>query len=227
MTAPPLVQPYLLPDGTPLQPFTWGVSHGSGFLGSQIRQAEQRMTVKDAYPQGDHVAAWAGHAFRYVGYRHLAVNEPPVPCIVEAEWPKVKLSPVTAHRDALWATGEPYTDEERHLGLAATLGMLGMHYDPFVYPWFVAKALGLAVSGDLGPMFRDPRWMICSGVVAAGERRAGVGPALLMALRFSDNDDPNVISPAGLLRWGLNAGSTAPDPGRPLGWMHQAVPSWQ
>ena len=219
MTSAP---PYLIPGtSVPLLPGTWGVSHGSGWLGSAIRTAELKMSASERFRNGDKDASWAGHAFMYAGFHTLTVGGAPAPVIVEAEWPKVKMSPVTAHADAIWATGQPLSAEQRREAEADALGLLGRHYDPFVYGWFLAKAGGMAVTRDLGPLFRDPHMTICSGCVAHVERRIGVDTA---ALSLAATSDPQTIAPADLLRWGLNAGTTLTR--TDLGWMHKAVPSW-
>lgn len=216
-----LLAPGLLPwtdpaTGVVIEPGTWGVAHGSGWLGAQIRAAELRMT-------GDRQASWAGHAFGYVGWLRLRVGAAPEPCIVEAEWPKVRLSPVTAHRDAIWAAGQPLTAAQRAEGCHRLLGLVGMHYDPAVYPLFLLRSLHVAFSHDLGPLFRDPHWIICSGCVAVEQRSMGVNTT---ALQVAATSDPNLTSPADLLLWGLRAGSNVAEPALPLGWMHKPVPPW-
>lgn len=182
-----------------LRPGTWGCSHGSGFLGNAIRRAEQEMTETKANPAGDHQAAWAGHCFVFAGNQSL--NGVIQPCIVEAEYPKTKLSPVTAHPDACWAKGQKLTAAQRQKGVAKAMSMVGTGYDWPAYGYFVIKALGMYWSKDLTPLFTDPAWIICSGIVVVTQEAMGVD---LGDLKTAATADPSFVCPADCLRWGLN-----------------------
>lgn len=174
-------------------PATWGCSHGSGFLGGAIRDAEEQMS------HGDHQASWAGHCFVFVGNQLL--NGTHQPCIVEAEWPAVKLSPVTAHPDACWATGQPLSASQRNLGVDKALALVGTSYGWPAYAYFLARVIQLKWTKDLTTIFGQQNVIICSGVVVACLQAMAVN---LGPLRTAAVQDPSFICPADLLRWGLD-----------------------
>lgn len=195
-----------------LQPATWGVSHGSGFLGDQVRKAELEMSQTPQQPSGDREASWAGHAFVYVGLQAFHGNLQPA--IVQAEYPKVLLSPVTAHADAIWAVGQPLTPQQRDAGVREALSMVGESYDIAAYALFMAKLFHVMLDKDLTHLLADFSKIgpICSGTVVREQAAMGVP---LDELRVAATTNPDVISPADLLRWGLNHK-----------WMDKPVPSW-
>lgn len=190
---------------------TWGCSHGSGFLGTAIRRAEQEMSKSSLFPNGDHQASWAGHCFVFVGNQEL--NGTYQPCIVEAESPKVVLSPITAHPDACWASAQPLTQKQRQNGVKAALEQLGHQYDWFAYTYFLAKAAHVMLTKDLHPLFADFSKIgpICSGVVVREQEamKVDLGPLKVAAI-----SDPDFISPADCLRWGIDND-----------WMHSTPPA--
>lgn len=191
-----------------LQPGTWGCSHGSGFLGTSIRKAEMDMSKSERFPRGDHQASWAGHCFVFVGNQEF--DKTFQPCIVEAEYPQAKLSPVSAHPDAVWAEKQPLTQAQRNTGVAAALGMVGRHYDWPAYLYFLWKVGKTRVTRDLTPLFTEPKWVICSGVVVVEQEAMGVdiGPLKTAAVW-----NPSFVCPADCLRWGIdnNWMNKAPD----------------
>jgi hypothetical protein len=187
------------------QPGTWGCSHGSGFLGDMIRHVETANSRSTRFPQGDHEAAWAGHMFVCIGGGK----------IVQAEWPKVVISDLSAHADAILATGQPLTSSQRSRGVTAVKALVGMQYNAVAYAYFLAKLAEIpatdeefaeleAEAAKAGP--------ICSGVMVREQEAMGVdiGPLRTAAIR-----SPDFISPADGLRWGLDHG-----------WMDKPVPSW-
>lgn len=178
-------------------PGTWGVTYGAGLLAWAIHRAERKLVKNQR-------AAWAGHAVFFIG-EHTYSNGKTLPSIVQAEWPKVIVSPASVHPDTVWADRQPLTERQRSIGVAKAQSLVGVHYDPLVYAWYVARVLGLAVTGDLSSFFADTRWgqVICSGVdvlclVAQGVPLNGLSTAAI--------DDPNFISPADLYAWGIANG---------------------
>jgi hypothetical protein len=184
------------------QPATWGCSHGSGFLGNTIRNAETEMSRSNRFPNGDRQAAWAGHCFVFVGDQDLGKGQRG-PAIIEAEWPKVKLSPVSAHPDAIWAVAQQLTAAQRDQGVAAAMGLLGTQYDAFAYAYFISKVIKVAYSKDLRVLFADMAKIgpICSGVVVREQEamKVNIGP-----LKVAATQDPDFVCPADCLRWGLD-----------------------
>jgi hypothetical protein len=180
---------------------SWGCSHGSGFLGTAIRRAEEEMSRSAKYPDGDHRAAWAGHCFVFVGNQNL--NGTYQPCIVEAESPRVVLSPITAHPDACWAFRQPLTAAQRKTGQEAVLAMVGQQYDWLAYAYFLAKAAHVLLTKDLSPLFTAMAKIgpICSGVVVRLQEAMKVD---LGQLRVAAVQDPDFICPADVLQWGLD-----------------------
>ncbi len=174
---------------------TWGCSHGSGFLGDMIRNVEQAESRSARFPGGDRAAAWAGHVFVYVGDGR----------IVQAQWPKVILSPLNAHPDAIWAARQPLTDAQRHRGVAAALALVGAQYDALAYAYFLAKLaqINTGQSSDFAELERHAAAAgpICSGVMVREQEAMGVdiGP-----LRTAAVQSPDFVSPADALRWGLD-----------------------
>lgn len=185
-----------------VRPATWGVSHGSGWLGGRIRAAELAMSRSGRFPSGDTAASWAGHAFVAIGL-HTFPDGDHVPAIVEAQYPKAVISKASAHPDAIWATGQILSMDEREAGAAAALARAGTGYDWPVFARFMLSAAHLAVSKDLTPMFTNPDWIICSGVVVVEQEAMGVP---LGGLKTAAVQDPSFICPADLYRWGLDAG---------------------
>jgi len=84
-----------LPAG--LKPGTFFVSHGSGVLGAVIRHATE---------------SWAGHAGVFLGSHNFGTYLAPdvAPAIVEATWPRTRISRASRHPGARWAAREPLTD---------------------------------------------------------------------------------------------------------------------
>jgi len=187
-----------------LQPGTWGVTHGSGFLGDTIRHVEEAESTSARFPQGDHEAAWAGHVVVYIGGGQ----------IVQAEWPKVVISPVTTHPDAIWATGQPLTSTQRIGGVAAVTALVGTQYNALAYGYFLARLAEIPLSKDFTELeaAAAKAGPICSGVMVREQEAMGVdiGP-----LRTAAIQSPDFISPADCLRWGLDNS-----------WMDKPVPSW-
>lgn len=187
-----------------LRPGTWGVSHGSGFLGDLIRAVENAESKSKRFVTGDHEAAWAGHVFVYVGGGF----------IVQAEWPSVTKSPATAHSDAIWASGQPLSDEQRAEGTAAVMNLVGTPYDAAAYAYFLAKLAEIPVTHDFAALEAQAAKAgpICSGVMVREQQAMGVN---LGPLRTAAIKDPDWISPADCLRWGLDNN-----------WMSKQVPPW-
>lgn len=176
------------------EPGTWGVTYGSGPLSWAIHRAERKL-VKDQR------AAWAGHAVYYIGNYGRAL----VPSIVQAEWPKVIISPASVHPDTVWAARQPLTEQQRGRGVAKALSLVGAHYDPFVYTWYIARVLSLGVTGDLAAFFANNRWgeVICSGVDVQCLIAEQVN---LEGLATAATQDPDFICPADLYAWGIARG---------------------
>ena len=187
---------------TGIRPGTWGVCHGSGWLGGRIRAAELAMSKSGRFPAGDTAASWAGHAFVHIGL-HTVPDGDRVPAIVEAEYPGAVISKASSHGDAVWASGQPLTDAEREAGVAAVLVRVGERYDWPAFGWFLMKAAGMAVSKNLTPLFTDPHWTICSGMVVVEQEAMGVP---LGTLKTAAVQDPSFVCPADLYRWGLDQG---------------------
>lgn len=187
-----------------LQPGTWGVTHGTGFLGAAIRQAELEMSEDKRTPNGDHEASWAGHAVVFIGDHNFGLPQGKVdihPAIVEAEWPKVIISRADRHPDTIWATGQPLTKAQRSAGLIEALKLVGTGYDIRAYGWFLIHVAGLHLTHNLEPLFTDPKLSICSGLVTKEQEAMKVDITQLMTAAI---DQPDFVSPADLLRWGLN-----------------------
>jgi hypothetical protein len=186
----------------------WGCSHGSGFLGDMIRRVEQAESKSERFPAGDRQAAWAGHVFIYIG------NEQ----IVEAEWPRVVVSPLSAHPDAVWAAGQPLTSSQRSQGVTLVTGLVGHQYDALAYAYFLAKLaqINTGVSDDFAELEKHAAdaGPICSGLMVREQEAMSVdiGP-----LRTAAVKSPDFVSPADCLRWGLDNE-----------WMHSTVPeNWK
>lgn len=190
-----------------LLPATWGCSHGSGFLGDTIRYVEQHNSISERFPQGDRQAAWAGHVFVYVGGGN----------IVEAEWPNVKVSPVSAHPDAVWATGQELTPQQRETGNRIALSLVGMRYNALAYGYFLAKLaeINAGANADFEALEKAAAKSgpICSGIMVRCQlaMNVDIGP-----LRTAAIQSPDFISPADGLRWGLDNGWMARIP--PENW---------
>jgi hypothetical protein len=200
-----------LPPG--LKPGMWGVAHGSGWLGSQIRNIELKLSVSKIYPQGNRRACWAAHAFVFAGNHVLVQGKPPEPCIVEATYPNVRLSSAYS-QDAVWATGQPLTPDQLKLGVISALGQVGMHYDWPAYFYYLNALAHMAFLNDLSPLFSLTAKMgpICSGVVV---REMGAMKADITGLPTAASEDPDFVSPADLSAWGLKNG-----------WMNRPFPAW-
>lgn len=193
--------PYLQPfvwrnqDGTTcvVLPATWGACHGSGFLGNAIREAETLWTH-------DHQAAWAGHIVVAAGIHDFGRG--PEPAIVQAEMPKVVLSPARGHPDVIWATGQPLTAGQRSAGVREALSLVGHWYDVLAYPYFVLKVLRLKATGNLAHLLQDGSRLgdvICSGAAVRVEQAMRVP---LDAAWTAATSDPDYIAPADFLAWG-------------------------
>lgn len=196
-----------LPDN--LKPGTWGVTHGAGFLGNAIRDAELHMS------HGDRKASWAGHCVVFIGDHNFGLPQGTVdvrPAIVEAEWPKVVISPADKHPDTIWATGQPLTLNQRKLGTIEVLKLAGTGYDIRAYGYFLLKVAQVKFMKDLTPLFTDPKLSICSGVVMKEQKSMGVDITELMNAAVNQ---PDFVCPADCLRWGLDNG-----------WMSTPVPEW-
>lgn len=188
-----------------LKPGTWGCSHGNGWLGTQIRNAELKMTQSSKYPNGNRLASWAGHCFIFIGnYNFGTAGYPNVkPAIVEAEWPRVKVSPASAHADAIWAMGQPLTAAQRKLGVISALKQVDMYYDVRAYGWFLLRMYQLRVNHNLAPLFSDPHMRICSGTVVKEQEDMGVDVSELVV---AATDSPDFTCPADCMAWGLENG---------------------
>lgn len=189
-----------------LMPGTFGVSYGAGALAWAIHRAERAMTRSDRFPAGDAQASWAGHAFMFIGDHDFGIRHGGVkPAIVQAEWPRVVISPATAHPDAVWAVGQPLTDAQRELGRLKALSLVNEHYDLLVYPWYLAKVIDAGLSQDLTALFTDSRWgqVICSGLDVQCEVAMGVD---VRGLSTAATTDPDFTCPADLFRWGIDRG---------------------
>ena len=188
---------------TVLAPGTWGCCHGSGFLGDMIRAVETTESKSARFPAGDSEAAWAGHVVVYVGDSQ----------IVQAEWPRVTLSPVTSHADTIWASGQVLTSAERAKGVAAVRALIGSPYDALAYAYFLAKLAEIHFTKDFAALeaAQAKAGPICSGVMVREQEAMGVdlGPLKTAAIQ-----SPDFISPADCLRWGLDNK-----------WMDRAVPA--
>lgn len=201
----------MIPAG--LQPATWGCSHGTGWIGDTIRKAELAMSASHDHPYGDRQASWAAHCFVYIGTHDFGNGFEGA--IVEAEWPKVKLSPASAHADACWAIHQPLSQAQRAAGRARVLGLAGEPYDWQAFLWYTAELVHVRISGDPAGLFGNPKvGPICSGVVVREQEAMGVD---LGPLRTAATSDPDYVCPADVLRWGLNQG-----------WMSSTPPQdWQ
>ena len=192
---------------------TWGVTHGAGFLGAAIRDAEMRMSADSRTPHGDKEASWAGHCVVFIGDHNFSTNadKPDVhPAIVEAEWPKVIISRADKHPDTIWATGQPLTLNQRKNGVIEVLKLVGTGYDLRAYGWFIARSLQLHLTHNLAPLFTDPHLSICSGVVIKEQLAMSVDVSTLMTAAINQ---PDFVSPADCLRWGLDHNWMSAQPG--------------
>jgi hypothetical protein len=180
------------------------VTHGTGFLGSATRDAEERMSEDSRTPEGDHEASWAAHAVVFIGDHNFSsiAGKPDInPAIVEAEWPKVIISRADRHSDTIWATGQPLTLNQRKNGVIEVLKLVGTGYDLRAYGWFIARAAQLHLTHNLAPLFTDPHLSICSGLVMKEQKAMNVDITTLMTAAINQ---PDFVSPADCLRWGLD-----------------------
>lgn len=157
-----------------LKPGCFGVSHAGGVLGAVIRHATE---------------SWAGHAFVYVG-EHTFPHGLQAPAIVEATWPRAKISLATSHADARWAVHEPLTDAQRDLIVTRALELVGDPYDVLAYLAFTAMVLHMATARDMGPLFAHDEFRVCSALVADTRQAAGI--------RYWPDHPVNEVSPADL-----------------------------
>jgi hypothetical protein len=187
-----------------LLPGTFGCQHGGGFLGDVIRYVEQAESKSSRFLTGDHEAAWAGHVVVYVGGGQ----------IVQAEWPRVVLSPAPADSAVIWASGQPLTDAQRDKGVQAVRALVGTPYNVTAYGWFLARLAELPVSKDFRSLAATEAKAgpICSGVMVREMEAMGVD---LGPLKTAAVQNPDWVSPADCLRWGLDNK-----------WMDKAVPPW-
>lgn len=189
---------------TSIPPATWGVMHGSGFLEDAIRWVEQHESKSDRFPDGDREAAWAGH----VVIATTGGN------IVQAVWPKVTVDPAPAPGSVIWASGQPLTGIQRTAGVATAQYLVGTRYDIVAYGYFMGRLVDLPVSHDYKALAQAEAKAgpICSGAAIRMLEAMNVdlGPLKTAALA-----DPDWVSPADLLRWGLDNG-----------WMSAKVPAW-
>lgn len=162
-----------------------------------IRRVEEAESKSARFPDGDRQAAWAGHVVVYIGGAK----------IVEAEWPHVVVSSVTAHPDVLWASGQPLTGAQRQEGVASVTKLIGEQYDALAYAYFLAKLaqINAGQSEDFVELAKHAAAAgpICSGVMIREQEAMGVdiGP-----LRTAAIQSPDFISPADALRWGIDNG---------------------
>lgn len=202
----------MLPQG--LQAGTWAVTHGSGFIGCAIRNAELAMTKSDEYPDGNRIDSWAGHCVIYAGHQILTQGKAPEPAIVSATYPNVRLVSAYTYSDAVWAIRQPLTSQQRLIGTNAALAMVGMKYDVAAYGYFVEKVLRLTFFDDLNALFStgSKAGPICSGTVVREQVDMGVdiGP-----LRTAATKNPDFVAPVDVAAWG-----------RKNGWMSAPYPAW-
>jgi hypothetical protein len=163
---------------------------------------------------GDREASWAGHCIVFIGDHNFGLPGKPdiKPAIISATYPKVEILPADHYPDAIWATGQPLTDDQRKLGLIKALSLAGMKYDIRAYAWFIAKVAELHIFHNLEPLFTDPHMIICSGTVVVTQKAMKVD---ISQLPTAATDSPDFVCPADCLRWGLNNG-----------WMSASVPTW-
>jgi hypothetical protein len=161
------------------------------------------MTRSPRFPQGDPQASWAGHCVVRVPDHDFGKG--PEPAIVQALWPRVMLSPASAHADTVWGVGQPLTDHQRQLGAAKALSLVGTHYDPLVYGWYVLKLVSAELSKDLTGLFTDSRFgqIICSGMVVVTQLAMLVD---VSGLSTAATSDPDFTCPADVFRWGIDKG---------------------
>lgn len=151
---------------------TWGVCPGVGPIASIIRHA---------------TASWAGHAVMYIGAGR----------IVQATWPKVKISPAPTN-NVVWATGQPLTVDQRIAIVNRAQALVGDGYDWLIYPFLIADVFDAAITQNVSRLFTNDKWRDCSGLVEDCDSTAGApmfpGPI------------PNFVTPAMLLNLGLQNG---------------------
>jgi len=155
------------------QPGTWGVCPGVGPIAAIIRHA---------------TASWAGHAVMYVGKGQ----------IVQATWPKVKLSAAPTN-NILWATGQPLTDNQRAVICMRASQLLGDGYDWIIYPFLLAAIFDAAITKDVSRLFHSDKWRDCSGLCEDCDNVAG-------ASMFPDSIYPDFVTPAMLMNLGAQKG---------------------
>lgn len=198
-----------------LKPATWGVTHGSGYLGGVIRRAQIEMSKSERFPEGDAEASWAGHVIVYVGVRNFGGVEVDMDhAVVSAQFPRVVMRRLSDYPDAIWATGQKLTTMQRTKGTLAALTLLNHDYDALAYAYFIGKVAKVAFTKDLGPLLAETQKLgpICSGVMVRSQEAMDVdlGPLKTAAIQ-----DPDFVSPADSLRWGLDSK-----------WMSGPVPAW-
>jgi hypothetical protein len=190
---------------TPVQPGTWGCTHGDGWIFDGIRAAELRMSRSARFPAGDTEASWAGHCVVFAGDQNFGTASSPDirPAIVQAMWPQVQLAPVTVHSDYVWASRQPLTTAQRAAGVTKVMGMVGDGYDLLAYLHFIHRAAQMRLTRNLAPLFTDPRWVICSGLVVVEQEAMGVDTTHLLT---AATENPDFVCPADCMRWGLDSG---------------------
>jgi uncharacterized protein YycO len=146
----------------------YGVSHGSGMAGEIIRHATE---------------SWAGHAFLYAGNG----------VIIEAMSPVTKVSPVSAHPDAIWNLDEPdFNDQTGARIVARAHALVGTPYDWPAYIGFSLMILKMRQGKELEGFFKHDHWRVCSADVADAYMFGGIDVAAELAY-------PNLVTPADLL----------------------------
>jgi hypothetical protein len=156
------------------QPGTWGICPGVGPIAAIIRHA---------------TASWAGHAVMYVGNG----------AIVQATWPRVKLSPVPVN-NVIWATGQTLTAEQRIKIVARAKSLVGDGYDWLIYPFLLADVFDAAITRDVSRLFKNDKWLDCSGLIEDCDAIAGA------AMFPGGSGSEHFVTPAMLMNLGVQEG---------------------
>jgi hypothetical protein len=118
--------------------------------------------------------------------------------IVQATWPKVKVSPVMT-QNVIWATGQPMTTGQRNSAAAYARELIGTEYDLLAYPALIAAIFDAAITKDVSRLFGNDRFWDCSALVEACDAYAG-------APMFPSDISAHLITPAMLMVYGAQHG---------------------
>jgi len=152
----------------------WGVCPGQGPIASLIRHL---------------TASWAGHAVMYIGNGK----------IVEATWPKVRLSPAPTN-NVIWATGQPLSSTQFDSAGRVARMLVGSGYDLFVYPFLAAAVASATITRRVSPLFNSDRWWDCSGLIEHCDAVAGA------PMFPGDAGSQHFVTPSQLMTLGAQKG---------------------